>query len=119
MRILGLDHVAFAVPDQEASIAWYCKVLGLEREHENAWGAAPAVLGAADSTGLALFRVSERRPAGFRHVAFRVDAAGLEEARMDLAGTGIVFEEQDHRIARSIYFLDPDGVRVELTTYEV
>ena len=118
MRIEGLDHVAFAVPDQEASIAWYRDVLGLERAFEDAWRGVPAVLAAPDGTGVALFRPSERNRHGFLHFAFRVDAAGLDEARSRLVEAGIELDEQDHGVARSIYFLDPDGNRVELTTYE-
>ena len=55
MRLEGVDHVAFAVADQERSIAWYREVLGLVEEHP----------------------------------------------------------------AHSMYFADPDGVRLEPTTYEL
>jgi len=119
MTIEGLDHVAFAVPDQDTSIAWYRDVLGLERAFEDAWGTGPAVVAAPDRTGIALFRPSERHPLGFLHVAFRVDAPGLREARSRLSDAGVAFEEQDHGIARSIYFTDTNGVRLELTTYDV
>jgi len=32
---------------------------------------------------------------------------------------GIKFEFQDHEIAHSIYFRDPDGHQLEITTYQV
>jgi catechol-2,3-dioxygenase len=31
----------------------------------------------------------------------------------------IPFEFQDHEISHSIYFRDPDGHRIEITTYEL
>jgi catechol 2,3-dioxygenase-like lactoylglutathione lyase family enzyme len=37
----------------------------------------------------------------------------------DLAGRSIRLEFQDHGAAHSIYFEDPDGLRVELATYDV
>jgi catechol-2,3-dioxygenase len=77
------------------------------------------VLAAPDRTGIALFRPSERHPPGYLHFAFRVDGASLAEARNRLEGAGVAFEEQDHVVSRSLYFADPDGNRVELTTYEV
>jgi catechol 2,3-dioxygenase-like lactoylglutathione lyase family enzyme len=32
---------------------------------------------------------------------------------------GISFQFRDHEIAHSIYFYDPDGVMLEITTYDV
>jgi catechol 2,3-dioxygenase-like lactoylglutathione lyase family enzyme len=52
-------------------------------------------------------------------VAFRVDRENFEAAQADLERRGISFEFSDHGAAHSIYFLDPDGLRLELTTYEV
>jgi hypothetical protein len=39
--------------------------------------------------------------------------------KMISAAAGIAFEFQDHAVSQSIYFDDPDGLRLELTTYEV
>ena len=43
----------------------------------------------------------------------------FDAARDDLRGPGITFEFQDHGVAHSIYFHDPDGLQLELTTYEI
>lgn len=125
MRLEGIDHVALYVRDVARSVAWYRDVLGLERRHEDVWGDHPAVM-AAGATSVALFPARSpepkdppaRAPSTFAHVAFRVSAAGLHEARAELRARGVAFEEQDHDIARSIYFRDPDGHEVEITTYE-
>ena len=39
--------------------------------------------------------------------------------KRELEKRGIKFEFQDHEIAHSIYFRDPDGHQLEITTYEV
>jgi len=52
------------------------------------------------------------------HFAFRADRANFETARRELAAKGIVVSYQDHDISHSIYFSDPDGHRLEITTYE-
>ena len=122
----GIDHVAILVRDVSASASWYQEVLGLTRRHEAVWGDFPAVVGTG-TTALALFPVigDDPRPRpgrdtiAMRHIAFRVSAFHLEQGKRLLAARNIAFTEQDHQIARSIYFFDPDGHEIELTTYEV
>jgi catechol 2,3-dioxygenase-like lactoylglutathione lyase family enzyme len=116
----GLDHVGFRVADQAASIAWYGDLLGLERVHEAEWGSTPAMLLGPDTgNGVALFQATDRFPAGFHHVAFRVTAEAFAAARERFAAEGTTFEFYDHVAAHSLYVTDPDGITVELTTYEV
>ncbi|GHO67509.1 hypothetical protein KSC_064010 [Ktedonobacter sp. SOSP1-52] len=43
----------------------------------------------------------------------------FERAQVELRERNIPFRFADHTIARSIYLSDPDGHRVELTTYEL
>lgn len=121
-----LDHVALNVRDLEHSAEWYQKVLGLTRRYGQVWQ-VPVVL-CAGVTCVALFPAanpdmpssSEQRNVGaLRHVAFRVDRANFDRARADLNKAGIEFDFEDHEIAQSIYFRDPDGHVIELTTYEV
>jgi catechol 2,3-dioxygenase-like lactoylglutathione lyase family enzyme len=114
MRIEGVDHVAFAVADQERSIAWYQDVLGLTEAHPE-WERHPAMLQQGGS-GVALFAGDGREP-GFLHLAFRVDGASFAAAQQRLGERGITFDVVDHGTAHSLYFHDPDGVRLELTTY--
>jgi len=53
------------------------------------------------------------------HVAFRVDRESFETAQKTLERREIDFRFSDHGICHSIYFEDPDGHEIELTTYEV
>ena len=121
-----LDHVALTVTDVDSSIEWYRDVLGLELVHEEEWGRHPAFL-TAGSTGLALFPAqgSDPPPKGHPdglamwHVAFRADRGNFDSARQELESRDIRYSFSDHSLAHSIYFHDPDGHLVEITTYEV
>jgi len=119
-RVEGLDHVAIAVGDQRSSEEWYREVLGLEREHADAWGDTPVAL-MAEGSGVALFGSgpSGKATVGLRHIAFRVDRDNFEAAQEELRRRGIGFEFQDHGVSHSVYFQDPDGFQLELTTYDV
>ncbi len=120
----SIDHVALAVRDVERSVVWYQEVLGLERRYEEVWGSHPAVVGVG-TTSLALFPVegdAPKSPPGrdtlaMRHVAFRTDRGNFTAAQTELRQKGIGFELQDHAAAHSIYFYDPDGHHIEITTY--
>jgi catechol 2,3-dioxygenase-like lactoylglutathione lyase family enzyme len=124
VEIAHIDHVAIAVRDVERSVDWYRDVLGLERRHPE-WGSMPAMV-CAGETCVALFPVAgQPSPApgrdaiAMRHLAFRVDRAGFERAQEELRERGIGFELMDHETAHSVYFEDPDGHRLEITTYEL
>jgi catechol 2,3-dioxygenase-like lactoylglutathione lyase family enzyme len=119
----GLDHVAIAVADVDRSQRFYADVLGFERAHAE-WD-VPVVM-AANGTGVAIFDKALHPGQGestpevrILHIAFRVDRDGLERARDELAERGLNPQFSDHGISHSLYFNDPDGHQLELTTYEV
>jgi catechol 2,3-dioxygenase-like lactoylglutathione lyase family enzyme len=126
MQLEGIDHVAMGVRDIERSAKWYIDVLGFERLHEGAWGGVPTFIGKG-KTGIALFTVnvdakpapSARREIRMLHLAFRADRENFVAAQRELEKRGIKFEFQDHEISHSIYFRDPDGHQLEITTYEL
>ena len=125
MNLEGLDHVAISVSDMERSVHWYVEVLGLERQHTDVWDGVPQFVGKG-ATGIAIFPARDAaagpaKPArvGLRHFALRADRANFLQAQQELRARGIDFEFEDHQIAHSIYFRDPDGFDLEITTYEV
>jgi catechol 2,3-dioxygenase-like lactoylglutathione lyase family enzyme len=95
-------------------------------EEERMWNGIPTLIGKA-ATAIALFPICDRdsRPAahaveiGMLHLAFRADRNNFLVAQDELKRRGIKFEFQDHEISHSIYFRDPDGHELEITTYEL
>ena len=126
MQLEGIDHVALGVRDIEQSAKWYIEVLGFERLHEGMWDGVPTFIGKG-KTGIALFPVSSHAGSassarsGIRmlHLAFRAKRENFLAAQRELEKRGIDFEFQDHEISHSIYFRDPDGHQLEITTYEL
>jgi catechol 2,3-dioxygenase-like lactoylglutathione lyase family enzyme len=126
MQLEGIDHVALAVRDVERSAMWYVEVLGFERLHEGMWNGIPVFIGKGD-TAVALFPAdpnvkstpSRRKDIRMLHLAFRASREDFLDAQEDLKRRGIRFEFSDHEISHSIYFRDPDGHQLEITTYDL
>jgi catechol 2,3-dioxygenase-like lactoylglutathione lyase family enzyme len=126
MDLEGIDHVAMSVRDVERAAQWYIDVLGFERLHEGMWDGVPVFIGNG-ITALALFPIRgnadgpEHESKGVRmlHLALRANRTNFLAAQDELKRRGIKFEFQDHEISHSIYFRDPDGHRLEITTYEL
>ena len=134
-RVLQIDHVELFVPDRQEAAGWYCRVLGLHViPGFEQWTANPAgplmIATTAGGTKLALFEGQPQQSmpaAGFDRVAFRVNAVGFlafvrglddhhlnDDQRRPVTADTVV----DHDLAYSIYFCDPYGNRLEITTYE-
>jgi catechol 2,3-dioxygenase-like lactoylglutathione lyase family enzyme len=126
MQLEGIDHIALAVRDVERSAQWYIDVLGFERRYEGMWDGIPTFIG-KENTAIALFPARENlsksavRTGDIRmlHLAFRAGRENFVAAQKELNGRGIKFEFQDHEISHSIYFRDPDGHQLEITTYDL
>jgi catechol 2,3-dioxygenase len=130
-----VDHVELFVPDRYRAAAWYERVLGLEivAEYES-WAADPRgplmISNDGGSTKLALFEGPVAQPGasgGFRRVAFRTDTQGFREflrravalRLTDATGRPVTADTVvDHQQAFSVYFVDPYGHRLEVTTYD-
>lgn len=122
-KVQGIDHIGLAVKDVQKSVEWYRELFGLERLYEDVWGNFPGVVGIGE-TSVAFFPTDDPvvpLPAGLpiHHLAFRVDQGNFKAAHETLRQKGIAFEFQDHQIVHSIYFYDPDGHLIELTTYDL
>ena len=123
MRLRRLDHVSLNVSDRPRSIAWYRDVLGLEQRGEarrDDWPVFMGELGACVALFQAQVETAERDPesTGLRHVAFTVGRDDLASAQTQLREHGVEFRFENHGNAHSVYFPDPDGNVIELTTYE-
>ena len=128
MKLEGIDHVALSVADVERSTNWYMNILGFQRRFDGMWDGVPVFIGLGD-TALALFPIRSGKPSAgaagaagnprILHLAFRADQESFAAAQRELTTRGIAFEFQDHEISHSIYFRDPDGHELEITTYEI
>ena len=119
------------VRDRAAAARWYGAVLGLRRDRRfAAWArevGGPLTLTAADGAShVALFE-DDRRAGHGTTVALRTDGGGFvafskRAARLPLYDKRRRQAQprlQDHEQSLSMYFNDPDGNPVELTTYDV
>jgi catechol 2,3-dioxygenase-like lactoylglutathione lyase family enzyme len=135
MKVDQIDHVEIFVPDRYQAASWYREVLGLEilEDYEH-WAEDPRgpLMISCDGgdTKVALFTgepQGDHPLAGLRLLAFRVDAEGMtafiEQARRhgvrDANGHPMSADSiVDHDQAFSVYFSDPHGNRLEVTTYD-
>jgi catechol 2,3-dioxygenase-like lactoylglutathione lyase family enzyme len=134
-RILQIDHVELFVPDRHEAARWYQRVLGLETLSEyQHWAADPRgplmISSDGGRTKLALFEGPGQAvgsTSGFHLVAFRVDGDGfirflqrLDDLQLKDHRDRYVTSDSaiDHEKAFSVYFCDPYGHRLEVTTYD-
>jgi len=133
--IRGLHHFAWRCRDCEETRAFYEGVLGLPLVHVIRADSVPSTgehcpyvhifFRMADGSHLAFFDLgddataepSPNTPAWVNHIALRVDSvAALRDAKARLEAAGVeVLGITDHGIIESIYFFDPNGLRLELT----
>ncbi len=122
VHIARIDHVALVVRDLHASKKWYRAMFGFESLEDSP--TSPYV--GNEDVKLALLQIAEGSmftppvSQGSRacHFAFGADRSTFESYRTRLDDLNIRYEELTHTDSRSIYFSDPDGYLIEVTTYE-
>jgi catechol 2,3-dioxygenase-like lactoylglutathione lyase family enzyme len=123
MKLEQIDHVALRCASPEATMAWYVTTLGFERVFAEHWSGVPIFL-RLGTTFIALFpaRGADDQAAenAISHLALRAATyPDFQSAQTELKTRGIAFEFQDHEVSHSIYFRDPDGFQLEITTYDL
>jgi methylmalonyl-CoA epimerase len=122
MILTEIDHIAIAVHDLDAAIAFYVKAFGAtvaHRETVERDGVDEAMLGVADSYIQLLTATREDSPVakflakhgeGLHHVGYRVDDCGAAFESMVAAGA-IPIDERPRPGARgsTIAFMHPKG----------
>jgi glyoxylase I family protein len=133
--IQQLHHYAYRARDAEETRRFYEDILGLPMYHIIQSDHVPSTgeycpythffFRLQDGSFIAFFDLgddeaalpSPNTPAWVNHVAFRVNnVAELEAMKVRLQAHGVdVIGITDHHIFKSIYFFDPNGVRLELS----
>ena len=136
INVRGLHHFAWRCRDAEETRAFYEDLLELPLAHIIRADNVPSTgehcpyvhifFQMRDGSYIAFFDLgddmtaepSPNTPAWVNHIAFEVDTvADLEEWKTKLEAGGVeVLGVTDHGFVNSIYFFDPNGVRLELTT---
>jgi catechol 2,3-dioxygenase-like lactoylglutathione lyase family enzyme len=131
-----LSHVAYITRDTAATASFYTRILGMELVNAVLDDAIPSTgepipyfhsfFRMADGSTIAFFEAPELPPLGepphpayhtFQHIAVQVDSpATVDRWAVWLEKNGIeVLGPVDHKIIYSIYFHDPNGIRLEIT----
>ena len=126
IRVNGIDHVALSVRNLEKSLEFYTKVLGLkitEREYSK-----PGIEYFLDC-GTSLIGLIQGDPSGEKHllqdsglggnhVSFRVDTKDFDRIVEEIKRLEITITFHKKREKSwSLYFLDPDGNKLEITAW--
>jgi catechol 2,3-dioxygenase-like lactoylglutathione lyase family enzyme len=132
-----LSHVAYMTRDTAATAEFYTRILGMELVNAVLDDSIPSTgepipyfhsfFKMADGSTVAFFEAPELPPLParthpaydtFQHIALQVDStADVDRWHAWLTGNGVeVLGPVDHKIIYSIYFHDPNGIRLELTT---
>ncbi|AOE49843.1 VOC family protein [Kangiella sediminilitoris] len=136
MKIEQIHHVAYRCVDAKETVDFYTEVLNMDFMLAIAEDKVPSTkepdpymhlfMDAGNGNILAFFELPNspdmgkdpNTPDWVQHIAFRVkDEDALLKAKERIESHGIeVIGPTNHEIIKSIYFFDPNGHRLELTT---
>jgi catechol 2,3-dioxygenase len=117
-----IGHLVLNVTDVERSTAFYRDVVGFQVSRYRPNGTGAFLTCGLVHHNLALFKAPEgaqprqKGQIGLNHFAFKVaNYQALQEAHKRLIEASATIDHiVDHGMTRSVYFLDPDGIEMEL-----
>ena len=109
------SHAVFQTDDLGRLQRFYTDVAGLEVVYTSADECCVCLQGGSSGGGLDVALIESDGGACLHHFAFEVAGASeLDTAESDLLGAGLQVERrEDNQSKRSVFMLDPDGLRVE------
>lgn len=115
--ITGLNHITLAVKNIEMSFDFYHGLLGFTPLCK--WdGSAYFLIGKADdphATWFCLDRCFEQSSKiCSSHIAFSVSKQDFKNVRDKLLSSGVIIYKENESPGDSLYFLDPDGHKLEI-----
>ena len=132
MTPLGLNHVAYVTWDTAATVAFYTGLLGMKLSGhaldtaEDGCRFLHTFFEMADGSSLAFFEIdgvpredaTTPVPDWARHIALNVSSVeelSQWELRLREAGVEVIAVKDHEGVWKSMYFYDPNGIRLELT----
>jgi catechol 2,3-dioxygenase-like lactoylglutathione lyase family enzyme len=113
MVITGVNHITLAVRDLERSFTFYVDVVGLKPVAR--WARGAYLLAGGDWICLSLDAQTRHGPLPeYTHLAFSVGRADFEDRATTLRASNATLWKDNHSEGKSLYFLDPDGHRLEI-----
>lgn len=115
--ITSLNHITLAVKDIEESFSFYRTVMGFTPLCK--WeGSAYFLVGNSDQPGCLWFcldrDVSRQETSGSTHYAFSVSPEDFRVMSQRIINSGVNIFKENSSPGESLYFLDPDGYRLEI-----
>ena len=136
---LRLDHVAYRCKDARETAEFYTKMLdmkllaavtdGVVQSTKETCPHIHIFFGMQDGSSVAFFETPEEKPMGFdpntpawvQHLALEVPDSATQLAikeRLEAGGVKVIGPKDGH-LCVSIYFFDPSGHRLEISTRKV
>ncbi len=117
-----IGHLVLNVSDVARSTAFYRDVVGFQVSRYGPDGNRTFLTCGATHHNLALFKAPagaqprQKGQIGLNHFAFKVESyQALQQAHQRLVEAHAVIDHMvDHGLSLSVYFLDPDGIMMEL-----
>ena len=126
-NIVGLAHIGVRVKDMDASVKFYTEVLGFTLDHRQLNGSSELSFLSRGNCPLELiwnpsYKDKELLPGQVDHVALEV--TGIDALFEELKGKGVTFLSENVSDCpgllngvKNIFFLGPDGERLEFFEY--
>jgi catechol-2,3-dioxygenase len=121
MAVRRLNHAVLYVNGLERTVEFYVSTLGFEVRHQVQGRAAfLRAAGSSNDHDLGLFEIGSGSAAGhpqvgLYHLAWEVGTLGeLAQVREKLLRAGAMVGESDHRVSKSVYAKDPNGIEFEV-----
>ena len=117
--IHGMNHFTITAEDRDATLGFYCGLLGLKEGHRPDLGFAGAWL-YADGNPQAVLHIYWDRPMPsgrtgvIDHMAFTASDLKAVKARFDAAGLKYDLRQQAGAGTWQLFSFDPNGAKVEL-----
>nr|WP_174507121.1 fosfomycin resistance glutathione transferase [Acinetobacter sp. Marseille-Q1620] len=108
--LTGLNHLTLAVSEIECSFNFYQNILGFQPKAKWDTGAYLSI----GQLWLCLSVDVASQKQDYTHYAFTISEAEIDVFKSRLKRNGIIEWKENRSEGRSVYFLDPDGHKLEV-----